>query len=149
MSTTISSLNFNEDCGKSAQDAYNRFSKKFDWDTSVSSLFAPRRLLYAKAATPEGYSPWFVAHSNFISDDDTNGLWKNTFQKDMLYEEWLPESKKHQHELRQDQTTRLVFAKKASGTYYFMGVYKVYDIKIERENPVKIYKRISTTYPIA
>ena len=85
-------LNYNDECGTSAKDAYTRYAKRYNWDLSKASNFAPRKLLYACAVTPEGYSPWFVAHSNFISADDSNGKWLNRFENDLLFEEWLPDS---------------------------------------------------------
>lgn len=115
----------------------------------LASNFEPRRLLYAKNATEERYSVWFLAHSNFISEEDTNGLWKNKFKKDMLLEEWFPEAvRKYEEELFCDQTKRVVFAKKASGKYYFMGIYEPVCLEeIEDDYYVKTYKRVSTQYP--
>ena len=115
----------------------------------LASNFEPRRSLYAKNATEEGYSVWFLAHSNFICEEDTNGLWKNEFKKDMLSEEWFSEAvRKYKEELLCDRSKRVVFAKKASGKYYFMGVYEPVELeKIENNYYVKIYKKVSNQYP--
>ena len=141
-------LNYNDECDTSAKDAYTRYAKRYNWDLSKASNFAPRKLLYARAVTPEGYSPWFVAHSNFISADDSNGKWLNRFENDLLFEEWLPDSSHLKRELTADNTRRIVFAKKSSGKYYFMGVYEPINIKRNAEgNFVKTYKRVSLVYP--
>ncbi len=144
-------LSFNEsnDLGTVAHRAYRMLADRYNWDLLLASNFEPRKLLYAKNATNEGYSVWFLPHSNFISEDDTNGLWKNTFKKDMLLEEWSPDAViKHGFGLFSDKTKRVTFAKKASGKYYFMGIYEVVDIERIGENCyLKIYKKTSTQYP--
>ena len=141
-------FNVTPDLGQSAHDAYCMLAAKYDWNPLCASSFEPKHLLYAKAASPEGYSVWFVAHSNYISDDDTTDRWKNTFKNDTLIEEWLPSSKKFYKEMLTDSTKRIVFAKKASGKYYFMGIYEVVSIvKSGVATYTKTYKRISTTYP--
>ena len=106
-------LNFrtSNDLGYSAYDAYITLARRYNWDLTSAGHFKPLHLLYAKAATPEGYSPWFVAHSNFISDEDTNGFWKNTFKKDFIYEEWIGDPLKKRTNLILDETERVVFAK--------------------------------------
>lgn len=143
-------LKFNDgnDLGCSAYDAYGRLSRIYDWDPSCAPLFERKRLLYAKSASPEGYSVWFVAHSNFISDEDTTGVWKNTFEKDTIIEEWLPPSKRYHKGLLTDSAKRIVFVKKASGKYYFMGIYEpVGIVKNGTDKYTKTYKRVSDTYP--
>ena len=145
---SVTKLAFNDECGTTAKDGYIRFAKRYGWDMSKASNFGPRMLLYARSATPEGYSPWFVAHSNFISLEDTNGRWLNRFEKDLLFEEWLPNSQHYLDEMRSDNTIRIVFVKKQSGKYYFMGAYKPISIEKNKEgNYVKTYQKISTTYP--
>ena len=145
----IRALSFNDgnDLGSVAYDAYLTLAKRYNWSLSAASSFEPRRLLFAEDVTSEGYSVWFVAHSNFISEEDTNGLWKNTFKKDLLLEEWFPEAlKKHNPKVREPK--RIVFAKKASGKYYFIGVYEVDRIeKNDDGNYVRFFQKISTKYP--
>ncbi len=137
-----------DDFGCSAHDAYGRLSRIYDWDASLAPHFERKRLLYAKTASPEGYSVWFVAHSNFISDEDTTGVWKNTFEKDSIIEEWLPPSKRYRKELLTDNTKRIVFVKKASGKYYFMGIYEpISTVKNGIDKYTRTYKRVSDTYP--
>lgn len=134
-----------------AQRIYMQLVKKYGWEIACAGKFAPHKLLYAKYATPEGYSVWFVAHSNLTSTHNSNGKWINTFKQDCLLEEWLPDGMEyHGGELTLDNTLRVVFAKKKDGYYYFMGVYK--SVSIEKKangNPLKTYKRISTEYPFA
>ncbi len=148
--TTVLELEFGYECGTVAKDAFIVFGKRYNWDLSQSYRFGPKMLLYARSATPEGYSPWFVAHSNFIDDEDTNGRWLNRFEGDLLLEEWLPESGSYKTEMSSDNTRRIVFAKKRSGKYYFYGVYEpISIIRNEEGNYVKTYKRISKVYPIS
>ena len=144
----VRQLKFNDEYDTVAQKAYIICAKRYGWNISDAYKFGPRMLLYARSATPEGYSPWFVAHSNFISLEDSNGRWLNRFEKDLLFEEWLPESRRYRQEMHDDNTIRIVFVKKQSGKYYFMGAYEPIDIaRNEEGNYVKTYKKISTVYP--
>lgn len=146
----VPNLKFNDECGTSAGDAYKIYAKRYGWNLSDAYKFGPRMLLYARSATPEGYSPWFVAHSNFISLEDSNGRWLNRFEKDLLMEEWLPDSRRYLEEMYSDNTIRIVFVKKQSGKYYFMGAYEPISIvRNEEGNYIKTYKKISTTYPFS
>ena len=150
MNKTALNFRTSNDFGYSAYDAYAFLAKKYGWQISVAGNFKPLHLLYAKGATPEGYSVWFVAHSNFISEDDTNGLWKNTIKKDLICEEWLGDSAQRRTNLILDETTRVVFAKKSSGKYYFMGVYELKEIKKnDAGNYERIYKKNSEVYPMS
>ena len=138
--------------GDVAREAFLFLGKRYGWDISHADSYGRRRLLYAEGVTPEGYSPWFIAHSNFIDSQDTNGLWKNTFEGDLIKEEWFPESLRGGRRRRMiiDDTNRIVFAKKQSNNYYFMGVYCLDTIKKNSDgNYVRIYRRISDVYPEA
>ena len=149
---SVMTLKFNDgaDFGSVAHDAYRTLGKRYGWNLRYESSFEPRRLLYANGVTPEGYSVWFVAHSNFISPEDASGPWKNTFIGDEIHEEWDHLAEKRHINLYLDETERVVFAKKASGKYYFMGIYKA-DLTLtyndENGHRVKIYKKLSTEYP--
>ena len=133
--------------GTNAQNIYISLCDRFGWDISQKGKFAIMQLLYAEKATKEGYSPWFVAHSNYTETD--NGKWKNEFVGEYIREEW-----EHPDErLYTDKTTRVVFAKKNINRrkeYVFHGVYKVERIEVPEKTKssyVKVYKRISETYP--
>lgn len=150
MSTIKLSFNDGNDLGTTAHKAYAFLARRYKWDINLVKYFEPRQLLYAADATSEGYSVWFLPHSNFISEEDTNGLWKNTFNGDKIHEEWLPSIANKPHSgLHTDKSTRVVFAKKASGKYYFMGVYEVTNIeKKSNGSYVKTYNKISREYPM-
>ena len=136
-----------EDFGYSARDAYRSVGRRYHWDMSLAESFGPQRLLYAKDATLEGFSVWFLAHSNFNEED--NGIWRNSFDGDYIREEWLNQNMLHHNKMILDHTVRVVFAKKKSGKYYFMGVYVLDNFeKNDDGNRVKIYRRISTVYPV-
>ena len=149
MTKNVLIFNDGSDLDTVAHSAYRMLAHCYKWNLLLASNFEPRRLLYAKNATEEGYSVWILAHSNLISEEDPNGLWKNKFKKDMLLEQRFPEAViKYEEELYCDQTKRVVFAKKASGKYYFMGIYEPVDLEeIEDDYYVKTYKRVSTQNP--
>ena len=144
-------LRYSDHCplDTSAQRIYLSMVEKYGWDISCKGKFAPLKLLYAKCATQEGHSVWFVAHSNLIDKDDNNGKWKNTFEGNLLLEEWLPEGiNQFGGEITLDNTKRVIFAKKKSGHYYFMGVYEPIKLeKLDNGNILKTYEKISSEYP--
>ncbi len=51
--------------GTKAQDIYDACCRKFKWDSSKRGSFGPQKTLYTMNATPENYSVWFLAHSNW------------------------------------------------------------------------------------
>ena len=132
-----------------AKRIYLSMVEKYGWEISCQGKFDKQQLLYVKRATGEGYSVWFVAHSNLVNKKDTNGKWKNEFQGNCLIEKWLQEGKEQLGAaLTQDNTIRVTFAKKSDGYYYFMGIYKPSKIEnLDDGNTVKIYERISSEYP--
>ena len=132
-----------------ARHAYQTLAREFDWDLDCIDFFGTRRLLYVPDVTPEGFGVWFIAHSNFTSDNDPNEQWNNTIRGDYIFEEWLSPIPTYHKYLISDASIRVVFSKKASGNYYFLGVYAVTNIeKNEKGNYVKTYERISTVYPM-
>ena len=145
--------------GTRAQELYDTYCEKYGWDKTKRGLFGLRQILYAERATPEGYSPWFLPHSNL--SNTKGGNWTNIISNNMVYETWMEE----QYGLYQDETIRVTFAKRKSGEYVFLGIYK--PIKVEKKEVseiiknrnseiikqkgdtvwVKHYKRISMYYP--
>jgi len=139
--------NLNKGYGTRAQDIYDDCCKKFGWDYSKRSLFAPQKPLYAAGATPEGYSPLFLAHSNWTESKGSN--WTNTITANTIEEKWDEIGYDFYH----DNHTRVVFAKSknCSWNYVFIGVYK--PIGYREENLpngttrwIKIFERISDEY---
>jgi len=131
-----------------ALDVYKRLSKIFNWDRSQCINFAPMQFLYAKNATPEGYGVYMLVHNDLCEPYNEIFSWYTYIKKDDTIEEvwFIPNRMRYE-----DLTPRVIFARTHRG-YVFQGVYKFYNAEIRiikgKERLVKIYKRISTTYPI-
>ena len=130
-------------CGTNSKTIYLDCCADFGWDKSQSNNFGKQgALLYAKSATSEGFSPWFVSHHELTQT--TGGSWNNIIDGDFIYEKW-DEPKLG---LFEDKTTRVVFIKLGSD-YRFYGVFCVDNIeKDEHYKYIKTYRRISKKYPI-
>ena len=133
--------------GGSAQPIYDACCDKFGWDKSRRYLFGKQQLLYAKGATREGCSPWFLVHSNLT--DTKGGNWSNTILQDIIEELW----EKPQYGLYHDETMRVTFAKTKPYGYVFIRVYKLISINEKTLSNgskvwIKTYQRIADTYPI-
>lgn len=133
--------------GTRAQDIYDDCCKKFGWDYTKRGLFAPQKPLYAAGATREGYSPLFLAHSNWTESKGSN--WTNTITANTIEEKW----DEIDYDFYHDKHTRVVFAKSknCSWNYVFIGVYKPVGHREENlpngtTRWIKIFERISDTY---
>ena len=138
----------NKGYGSKAIEVYDDFCLKFKWDKTKRGCFAPQKPLYAFAATPEGYSVLFLAHSNWTGSSAK--YQKNTIVDDVIEEAWVEPG----YDLYHDQNTRVVFAKRKlyqGFTYVFLGIYKPIAIREELKNNkkiwVKVFKKISDVYP--
>lgn len=146
-------------CGTKSRRAYETWAEIFGWNQSHAGQFEWGGSLYAPRATPERYSVWFVAHSNFVGDRVE--MWENEISDD---EEVIREYWKDHLSLRgSDNAIRVVFARRLAGQdyatgieymagYYFLGIYKpdAEAPKIMRKGEtawVKTYRRISCCYP--
>ena len=139
--------NLSKGYGTRAQDIYDCCCKQFGWDYAKRGLFAPQKPLYAKGATPEGYSPLFLAHSNWTESKGSN--WSNTITEKTIEEKWDEIT----HDFYHDDHIRVVFAKskKCSWNYVFIGVYKPVEYREEnlpncKTRWIKIFERISDVY---
>lgn len=110
--------NLHKGYGTRAQDIYDDCCKKFGWDYSKRYLFGMLQILYAKEATPERFSPWFLPHNNLT--DTKGGNWFNKIQGDIIEEMWLERDDR----FYSDKTHRVTFVKNKSKEYIFLGVYK-------------------------
>lgn len=110
--------NLHQGYGGQAQAIYDECCKIFDWDRTKRGLFGRQQILYAENATPEGYSPWFLPHNNWTATK--GGNWFNTILGDTIEEMWVEKKEG----LYYDQTMRVTFAKRKTGEYVFLGVYK-------------------------
>ena len=132
--------------GTCAQDIYDACCEEFGWDASKRYLFGRRMPLYAEGASPEGYSPWFIAHSNWT--EDKGGHWKNTICEGWIEEVW----ERPNDDMKRDMTKRIVFAKHPTYGYVFLGVYDSSEPQAKRSPEgkiiwVKIYESTAAIYP--
>ena len=103
--------------GGKAQTIYDHCCESFGWDKSQRGSFGPQQILYAEGASPEGFSPWFLPHSNLSGT--TGGNWFNIVTENTVEELWV-ECKSG---LYTDYTTRVTFIKKKGIGYVFLGLY--------------------------
>jgi hypothetical protein len=139
--------------GTKAIDNYDRCCTLFGFKRALRGNFSMMQMLYAKNATPEGYSVWMVAHSNlnesYHKAKESGRKWYNKFvYPDTIKKIWL-----YPDEYIEDNSTRVCFAKEKNGKYVFQGIYKPIDAGWEDLNTGKIewirtFKRISKVYPI-
>lgn len=134
--------------GTRAMDIYENCCRVFGWDYSKLGQFALKKPLYAYNATPEGYSVIFLAHSNWTDTKVRNRI--NIIQEKTLEERWREID---DDAFYTDTYTRVVFAKDKYGEYVFLGVYLYKETKTvtflnEEKHFVKIYKRVSSQYPL-
>ena len=139
--------NLDKGYGTRAQEIYDDCCKKFAWDYTKRGLFAPQKPLYAAGATREGYSPWFLAHSNWT--ESKGGNWTNTITQNTIEQKWdVPGD-----DFYNDTYTCVAFAKSkhCNWNYVFIGVYKPVGHRKEKSPNgttlwIKIYERISDEY---
>ena len=127
--------------GTNSRDAYMKCCNLFGWDKSEAKNFGRQgALLYAKRATPEGYSPWFISNHNL--ERTKGGKWNNTIEENFIYEQWDEADER----LWNDKTIRIVFLK-LRGNYSFFGVFCVDNIELKENGKyTKTYKRVSKEY---
>ena len=143
-------------CGTDSKELYGKYAEIFGWDIWQSSQFgAQGQPLYARDATPEGYSVWCIAHSNL--NGTKGGRWRNKISDDKFTIEELWEACTHDylHDFS-EMATRVVFVKDKGKQYKFLGVYKCVSRSERREmvewaddyGYVKTYRLISKCYPL-
>lgn len=120
--------NIHKGYGRAAQPIYDECCRVFNWDSSKRHLFGRQQLLYSVNATPEGYSVWFLVHSNWTATK--GGKWYNKIEGDTIEEMWLSEKGG-----LQDTSIRVTFAKMKTREYSFIGIYA----------PLKLEEKIITS----
>ena len=127
--------------GTNSRRAYLKCCEWFGWDKSEAKNFGRQgALLYAKRATPEGYSPWFISNHNL--ERTKGGKWNNTIEENFIYEQWDEADER----IWNDKTIRVVFLK-LRGNYSFFGVFCVDNIELKENGKyTKTYKRVSKEY---
>ena len=130
-------------CGTVARDIYEQGCKKFGWSYSEIGKFTMLKKLYSEIATPEGYSVWFLPHSNKTGTDNKsveNKIFTNKV------EQWWFEKNHYSAPKR----NRLMFYKE-DNMYYFGGVYLFDEERIEEINGkiyyVEKFDIVSEKYP--
>ena len=146
----VTALKMGAEFGTSALDNYKILAARYDWNLEKTACFEPRHLLYGMNADSAGRGVWFLAHSNYVDLRDTNGIWKNTIYGDKIFEEWIDPDAQHKYlGLLRDMSERIVFVKKQSGRYYFLGVFIPSGLsRNDKGHFVKTFERISDTYPV-
>ena len=130
--------------GTAAKDIYEAGCNAFAWNSHESKCFGWQTPNYSEIATKEGYSVWFLAHSNW-TDSDTAEVKNRIFETYM--EQWWAELNHPCSTSRK----RLIFAKK-DNRYVFLGLFKFVGKERTEMHNNKIYHierfdLISENYP--
>ena len=103
--------------GTSATGIFSAGCEAFAWDISESKQFGWNTPNYSDIATKEGYSVWFLAHSNWTATD--NSKVRNVISETYIEQLWdVP------NHPAATTRKRLVFAKK-DNLYMFLGIYEL------------------------
>ena len=135
-------LEYGKYYGTTAKDIYSQCCDVLNWEKKEIGKFGQQQELYAMDATPEKFSVWFLAHSNWTATK--NGKWRNFIDtgKGIIEEYWDDKSIAR---FDKDKEPRVVFAKDKSNKYLFLGVFE--NEIIDKQNGLKRYKKISDVYP--
>ncbi len=130
--------------GTAAKDIYDAGCDAFAWNSYESKYFGWQTPNYSENATKEGYSVWFLAHSNW-TESNASDVKNKIFETYM--EQWWTES----DHPRSTSRKRLIFAKK-DNRYIFLGVFQfVGKQRTEmRDNKIYYIERfdlVSENYP--
>ena len=136
--------------GTRAIDNYDRCCTLFGFDPARRGSFGRQQMLYAKNATPEGYSVWMLAHTSLNESFNRDRKWYNMFGTDTIKEIWFDTNDAVGS--LQDRSVRICFAKQ-NGNYVFQGLYEPKTIAIETVPDgecelVRTFQRISLCYPM-
>lgn len=130
--------------GTAAKDIFEAGCNAFAWNQYESKCFGWQTPNYSEIATKEGYSVWFLAHSNW-TDTDTTGV-KNKISETYM-EQWWMES---DHPTATNRK-RLIFAKK-DNHYIFLGLFKFIgkermEIQDEKVYYIERFDLVAEKYP--
>lgn len=117
--------------GTAARDIFEAGCDAFAWHEYESKCFGWQTPNYSEVATREGYSVWFLAHSNW-TDSDTEDVKNWIF--DSYMEQWWTSSDHPASTVRK----RLIFAKK-DNHYVFLGVFQFVGKEEKRVQNGKIF----------
>lgn len=135
-------LTVNYNYGTVAQDIYINCCKEFGWDEEQKEKFGEQNVLYAKEATQEGFSPWFLAKHNWnepvekIEDMQGRCFMRYHDSGGDIAEFWLEPPE----DFYSDWTGRIVFANSENG-YVFLGECMPSEIRERIIDGKRIYEK--------
>ena len=135
-------LTVNYNYGTVAQDIYISCCKEFGWDEEQKEKFGEQNVLYAKEATQEGFSPWFLAKHNWnepvekIEDMQGRCFMRYHDSGGDIAEFWLEPPE----DFYSDWTGRIVFANSENG-YVFLGECMPSEIRERIIDGKRIYEK--------
>lgn len=129
----------NKTYGTNGHEIYLMCCKVFGFRTDKHGHFVKQQSMYADDATPEGYSVWFLPHSN-LTGTKSEGK-NNVIAGDLVKFSW--DNKKHNETKVNKGERRLLFVKDR-GVYYFAGLIECVEADIEA--CTSTFKVISDTY---
>lgn len=107
--------------GTNAKKIFLACCDELGWNDIEQKHFGWQTPNYSEIATPEGYSVWFLAHSDWTGTDITEI--KNKVSYSTIEQWWTDE-----FHLKATQRKRVVFAKK-DNYYQFLGIFKIADFE--------------------
>lgn len=143
----IEILTKNTSYGTNGQEIYLKCCESFFWNFSEKGKFGGQKIMFSENAA-DGYSVWFLPHSNFTGDRAESGKWENYVSPPYIWEKY--DNKEIPMTFGDKRITFVRMYNEASCKYeyVFMGIYQSYEIiKSEEDNLVLKYKRISEEYP--
>lgn len=141
---TITQLSKGDCLGTRSGDIYWAFvdNENFKWNPKVGGSFGRQKRLYAKDATPEGYSVWMLAHSSYNgSIAKSEKVFNNIEDNGDIVEIWNENTEVPDYVLGEK---RVVLVKNACGQYIFWGIVETSEVRIEKREAH--HKYISSEY---
>ena len=117
--------------GTSAESIYVNCCDKLKWSYYEKGKFAKQKKLYSNVATPEGYSVWFLAHSNWTGTHTAGVI--NKISESYMEQWWMDSTHP-----RATKRKRIIFAK-SELKYMFLGIYEFVGYERKEEINGKIY----------
>ena len=130
--------------GTNAKNIFLDCCKEFGWNDTEQKHFGWQTPNYSNLATPEGYSVWFLANSNWTGTEITEV--KNRVSYSTIEQWWTEED-----HIKATERKRVVFAKK-NGYYHFLGIFKLSEYKKAETSYgqtyyIETFNPISENYP--
>lgn len=152
--SSFQGLQFGKNYGSNSREIYLKGAECFGWDPKFQNEFAVQgKAMYARQATPEGYSVWFVASHRWIGGTAAGKKWHNTIGKQYIHEYWNMEKQNWDdlQNLKYDFSKRITFAKAKGGGYVYIGVFQPrWEPRETKHNEmVKVYEKVEEKYPPA